>query len=280
MSSTCRADFGDAKCKIDIGPMVDGPHVFAPIDAQSFVITRDEITPLGYYNNGTLYFKTGQNKGLGYEILTVTAADANGRETIYTKVPIAFDVEAGYYFFLYPGCDKVITSGCTYWNNTANFQGEPFAADTSNILPDASNTALDTSAIVTGLPTTENFWLSQYLKAGFGVTALFNSGARLSASPSFNGTLIDSATYAAIYGLLGGSTIVASDDGTLTPVDVSKVAALEAIGFKVPLNLSNAAIVIADTSTQTNIDIAAAQVFYSPVPTQYVIPSSSATVSQ
>lgn len=270
MSQTCRADFGDALCKVDIAPLVDGPRAFAPLDEMSFVMSRDEVTPPGYYNNGTLAFQTGQNKGLNYEVLTVSAADANGRETIYTKVPIAFDVTPGDHFLLYPGCDKIITSGCTYWNNTANFQGEPFIADQSDILPPQSAATVKSTGINTGLPAPCNWWLSQYIKIGFGLNVLFTPGTRAADNVKnvsggkagngsysvnfFNGYMIPQDAYTAIYNLVGAGDKVAAYDGSLTPLDPVAVTNLQAAGFQVPLNLNINDVLVLDPTYTTQVE--------------------------
>jgi uncharacterized phage protein (TIGR02218 family) len=138
VSQMCRADFGDALCGINIDDgMIDKPHVEAPINEQAFVLSNDEQTPKGFYNNGTVQFETGANAGLGYEILTITNDPSqNDNETLFTKVPMTFPVAAGDQLTLIPGCDKVLTSGCRYWHNEHNFQGEPYTYDRSNTLAD------------------------------------------------------------------------------------------------------------------------------------------------
>jgi uncharacterized phage protein (TIGR02218 family) len=138
VSQMCRADFGDERCgiKVDDG-MIDGPHVEAPINDQCFLLSSDEQTPRNYYNNGTCYFTSGANKGLGYEILATTAdPSTTDNETLFLKVPLVFPVQAGDTMELYPGCDKVLTSGCTFWNNQHNFQGEPYTVDPSKVTVD------------------------------------------------------------------------------------------------------------------------------------------------
>lgn len=273
MQQTCRADFGDAKCGIDITNMIDGPHVFAPIDSQSFKMTRDEITPVGYYNNGTLRFITGENKGLGYEILTVSLADANGRETVYLKVPLAFDVAPGDYIGLYPGCDKLIDSGCTYWNNTLNFQGEPYIVDPSNILPPVSDRTVKASGINTGLPALCNWWLTQYIKIGWNKTILFTPGTRAAdgeksitvggfVTKFFNETMLPDDAYTAIFNLLGSLDKVAAYDGTLAPIDATAVANLKAAGFNVPLDCTVTAPVIRSPTYLPNVEYVYAQLFF------------------
>ncbi len=265
LSQTCRADFGDARCGVDINPFVDGPHVYSPGDSQNLVLSRDEVTPPGFYNNGTVYFREGPNKGLGYEILTIGAADVNGREVLTTKVPLAFDPLPGDLLFLYPGCDKIITSGCTYWNNVQNFQGEPFVADQSNILPLASTKS---SGINTGMSAAENWILTQYIKVAFGFTVLFTAGTRLqtatgsysisgtnvggnnpnggsggtshvvAAGKTFTGTLIPADAYTGIFNIVGGLSKVVAYDGTLKPIDPNAQAALVAAGFLLDVNLA------------------------------------------
>lgn len=275
MSQTCRADFGDALCKVDITPLVDGPQVYAGIDEMSLVMSRDEVTPPGFYNNGTLAFQSGANKGLNYEVLTVGPADANGRETLYTKVPIAFAVAQGDKFLLYPGCDKVITSGCTYWNNTANFQGEPFIADQSDILPPASALTTKATGINTGMPAACNWWLTQYIKIGFGLNVLFAPGTRAADGAKsiktgagntefFNDFMIPQDAYTAIFNLVGSTDKVVAYDGSLTPIDATAQANLKAAGFQVPLNLNISDVLINDPSYIVEVEASYVQNFFVP----------------
>lgn len=254
MSKTCRADFGDSRCTVDIASMVDGVHVFAPIDAQSFKVTRDEVTPAGYYNNGTVFFNTGDNKGLGYEIQTVSKADSNGRETLTTKVPLAFDVAAGDYILLYPGCDKRIDGGCTYWNNTDNFQGEPFIADQSNILPPPTERTGDTSdqgQINTGLTVAMNWALTQYIKLAFNLDITFYPGFLYNYvnDGALPGPFVNFDVYTAIFNAVGGLNTVVAFDGTLQPKDTGRQALLTAAGFVSKLDLALSQDILADYYT-------------------------------
>lgn len=244
ISTTCRADFGDSKCKMDLTQMVDGPHVFAALDAQSFLMTRDEHTPPGYYNNGTCYFTSGTNKGTGYEILSTSLqTNDNPNETITLKVPMANQPAKGDAIVLYPGCDKVFSSGCSYWRNTQNFQGEPFALDPSDVLPTSINGDGTVSGINTGLPASVNWWLAQYMSVGFGKTVTLASGSRIlsevsAADSDFYDTVVTHDVYQAIYNACGGAAAVSAMDGTLTPVDATAKAALANANWLVPLNLA------------------------------------------
>lgn len=154
-SQTCRADFGDSLCKVDLSDKVDGPRVYDQVDIQSFTCTADERSPDGYYNNGTVYFTTGDARDTGYEILTNQFGE-DGHMLITLKVPLLADIKRFDHMLLYPGCDKVITSGCKYWKNTANFQGENFIADQQvsapppNVTPDPPvepDTSVDSTAV-------------------------------------------------------------------------------------------------------------------------------------
>lgn len=121
MSQNCRADFGDPTCGVPIGRMQGGGTVDSAVD--DFSMTTQGGGGSGkLYNNGTVYFTSGNNAGLGYEILTIRG------NLVVTKDVWAFPPEHGDSFELHPGCDKVFDSGCKFWNNQKRFQGEPFVS--------------------------------------------------------------------------------------------------------------------------------------------------------
>lgn len=140
--ATCRYDFGDALCGVDIAPTTDMPHVHEVIDLQSFRCTTDETSPPGYYANGSALFVGGRLDGLAFEIADGPrfAGDAtHGLITLKVPMPVAPESELvdgtghGASVTLYGGCDKTVTGGCTYWANVPRFGGEPFIPQTSII---------------------------------------------------------------------------------------------------------------------------------------------------
>lgn len=152
-SQACRYDFGDSDCGVSLDDKVDGPHVdINQTDPQVLVLTPDELSPQAYYNNGFVYFNTGANTGKGFEIETNDYPDPDNplQTHIHLKVAMNTLALAGDAVLLYPGCDKRIDSGCTYWNNVARFGGEPYDIDQE--LVTSTNTSAPVDSPTTSSP--------------------------------------------------------------------------------------------------------------------------------
>lgn len=117
-TATCRADFGDARCGIDIDAHKAS---FEVVGATGNVFTSDLTDVDGHYALGTVAWLTGANAGLAQEVAQSLQSD--GTVTLYysPKMPI----QAGDTGTIYRGCAKTVAA-CKAYANILNFRGEPY----------------------------------------------------------------------------------------------------------------------------------------------------------
>jgi uncharacterized phage protein (TIGR02218 family) len=118
-SPGCRANLGDARCTVALGPFtvtgtIDsaGTDLFSLTDA-----ARTEAA--GYFAEGVIAFTSGTLNGLAYEIKSFSAG------VLVTKTPLAYDA-TGCNYTLHAGCDKKRTTCRDRFANVVNFRGEPW----------------------------------------------------------------------------------------------------------------------------------------------------------
>jgi uncharacterized phage protein (TIGR02218 family) len=131
-SSNCRADLGDARCKVNIDALKKSGVVSTVLNPQVF--TSNLTDPNGAFDFGLVHFTSGQNNDIALEVGTY--ANASGTVTLQLIAP--FTLVPGDTFTIYPGCDKTLLGGCTKYMNWPNFRGEPFFALPSTIAATAS----------------------------------------------------------------------------------------------------------------------------------------------
>lgn len=78
----------------------------------------------GYFDLGTVTFKTGLNSGLSRTIRKVTSA--GGIDTFALVAPMPYAIAAGDTFDAYPGCDKRKVTCQSKFNNVSRFRAEPY----------------------------------------------------------------------------------------------------------------------------------------------------------
>jgi uncharacterized phage protein (TIGR02218 family) len=110
-STTCRTNFGDAKCKVEI-TFYSGMYNVVHIEKN--VINISECTrPDGFFDGGKIIFYSG----ITYDIKTHT------KHALILKSPC--DEKVPQRVTLTPGCDKKFITCCNKYNNAVNFRGEP-----------------------------------------------------------------------------------------------------------------------------------------------------------
>lgn len=123
----CRADLGDARCKVDLGPLTVTGTVTAATDRYGFTdSSRTEAD--GYWNGGLVTWNGGANDGRKMEIGT----SANGVFTLF--LPMSGNIAVGDTYSLQPGCDKTFATCKTRYSNANNFRGEPYVPGTDQTL--------------------------------------------------------------------------------------------------------------------------------------------------
>jgi len=115
-SPTCRASFGDARCKFDLSTVRVATTIVSATATQ--IVVADSIASLNMAY-GKITINTGRLKGQTFDVLS--AADAT---TLDLFIPLELQPAVGDSVSVYGGCDKTIAA-CRGYNNAVNFQGEP-----------------------------------------------------------------------------------------------------------------------------------------------------------
>ena len=121
----CRADLGDARCKIDLvgGGWQKTATVTAVTDEANFNISVTEPRAVdGWFNEGVVTFTSGDNDGRSIEIKTWTQSGG----AVQLHLPMPQPITVGDTLTLYPGCDKTVGTCVSRFNNVVNFRGEPY----------------------------------------------------------------------------------------------------------------------------------------------------------
>ncbi|MCM2563783.1 DUF2163 domain-containing protein [Lutimaribacter sp. EGI FJ00015] len=137
-SPECRADLGDARCKVDLGPLTQEGTVTTLEDRRRFicVLTTGPTRDDDWFAGGVLTWTSGPNAGRAGEIRTW--ASAANRLTLY--LPPGLAISPGDGFRVTPGCDKRLVTCRTRFANALNFRGEPYLPGLDAVLryPDAT----------------------------------------------------------------------------------------------------------------------------------------------
>lgn len=130
---TCRADLGDAFCRVDLTPWTHTYPVTAAVSRHNF--TAAAATEVAdYYSEGKVVFTSGANAGYGtFKIKSFSAGVFN------LVQPLPFSVGVGDTFTAIAGCQKRLAEDCyAKFHNVLNFQGEPHVPGQDKLLADPS----------------------------------------------------------------------------------------------------------------------------------------------
>lgn len=116
-SKTCRANFCDKECKLDINRF-KVEVLLDRIDGNNFIFEDLSNYKNDYFSGGKLFI---ENSGKQYEYI-VKNHFSNKIELLLVNNLNIKDVSK---FYLAPTCDKKIRTCCYSFNNTVNFRGEP-----------------------------------------------------------------------------------------------------------------------------------------------------------
>lgn len=131
----CRADLGDARCKVNLafgsGWTQEGT-INTVSSSVSLVLENDGIGAYAdaYFEGGVAIWQTGTNAGVVREVLVWNQA---GR-VLTLLAPPPFAPEVGDVLHIQPGCDKRAATCKATFNNFLNFRGEPFVPGANAIL--------------------------------------------------------------------------------------------------------------------------------------------------
>lgn len=123
-TTTCAADLGDARCKIDLSNAAyHGTGTVAAISATStFTASGCDAFEDGWFTAGKLTFASGANAGLGVEV-KAHRKDATVSFDLWQAMPEPIAV--GDAFTVTAGCDKRFQTCHDKFNNVVNFRGFP-----------------------------------------------------------------------------------------------------------------------------------------------------------
>lgn len=133
----CRADLGDARCKVDLAALTVTGSVTAVETRSVFLgtISGAESVSGDWFDGGLLTWTSGPNAGLAVEVQRWEAGP--GRITLY--LPPGYPITLGDSFSLAPGCDKRFATCKAKFDNVLNFRGEPYVPGLDALMsyPDA-----------------------------------------------------------------------------------------------------------------------------------------------
>ncbi|NBO18584.1 MAG: DUF2163 domain-containing protein [Proteobacteria bacterium] len=130
-SPTCRAIFGDARCKVNLASYTVGGTVNTVTSRQVF-ICNSMTQAAGYFSSGEVQFLTGANAGRRMEIKEF----ANKQFTLV--LPMANNIAPGDTFNAIAGCDKTFNTCFSKFSNAVNFRGEPYVPGMDKMLATAA----------------------------------------------------------------------------------------------------------------------------------------------
>lgn len=127
-SPNCPANFGDARCKKDLGPLTVTGTVTDATSRRVFVDTsRSEADD--WFGGGLVIWITGDNAGASMEIADYSS------DTFSLALPMPSNIAVGDTYQAIPGCRKRWVEDCvTKWANGNNFRGFPHVPGGDKVL--------------------------------------------------------------------------------------------------------------------------------------------------
>ncbi|MEW5708784.1 MAG: DUF2163 domain-containing protein [Pseudomonadota bacterium] len=127
-SPICRADLGDARCKVNLAAFTVTGSVTATVSNRVFEDSARTETA-GWFDYGLLTWTSGANVGLSMEVKTYIP----GQFELTLPMPYAIAVGDGY--SVYAGCQKRLVEDCkNKFGNVVNFRGEPHIPGLDQVL--------------------------------------------------------------------------------------------------------------------------------------------------
>jgi uncharacterized phage protein (TIGR02218 family) len=117
-SASCRASFGDSRCKVLLSTLEVAGAVTAVNTRLDIATTLTQED--GYFTYGRIEWLTGNNVGQMLEIKGFVSS------VVSMVLPPLNDVVVGDTFKIVPGCDRTLDTCVSRWDNVLNFRGEPY----------------------------------------------------------------------------------------------------------------------------------------------------------
>lgn len=122
----CDADFGDARCGINLLDHTVTGTVGTVTDRANFIGSMHSSFPVGF-DQGLLTFTSGANSGRAMEVKSYVG----GAVTLYQAIPD--EISPGDTYTLSRGCDKQLST-CLAYDNVINYRGFPHIPGTDKML--------------------------------------------------------------------------------------------------------------------------------------------------
>lgn len=117
-SPTCRADLGDARCKVILAGYTVSGTVTSVTDRRRFADTS-LTQATGWFAQGKLKWTSGANNGLSMEVKQYNVGN------IELALPMPYAIAVGDTYSVHAGCDKLFSTCKVKFSNAINFRGEP-----------------------------------------------------------------------------------------------------------------------------------------------------------
>lgn len=122
-SRQCRAQLGDARCKVNIEALKIGFTIDTITDnGYGFTATEMFATSLDHFKFGKVVWTAGLNDTLQDEIKANVPGEGRVVLSLYPRNPLV----VGDTGFAYPGCDFQVQTCGNRFANLANYRGEPY----------------------------------------------------------------------------------------------------------------------------------------------------------
>lgn len=134
-TAECRADFCDARCKLNIADYEIDAIVEADATVRDkFIVTSAFVPPSQGLDYGTVRFLDGENEGRTIEIIGYNA----GTRTITLFEGTSYPITAATPLKISPGCDRSLAR-CKFYNNVVNRRAEDYVPGNDELMqyPDA-----------------------------------------------------------------------------------------------------------------------------------------------
>jgi uncharacterized phage protein (TIGR02218 family) len=109
---------GDARCGVNVASLSITATVATVVSRREFVVSGIGAQPAGYFSLGNLVGLTGNNTGFLRQIRIDDVASATGHLSLFGPFPE--DVTVGDTFTMSPGCDRLLATCITKFNNLHN----------------------------------------------------------------------------------------------------------------------------------------------------------------
>ena len=121
----CRAELGDARCKVNLAPLTVSATVTAVTDRRVFSADIGGTVVANHFDNGKITWTSGLNDD--YQIEVRNTSGTGPVIGFNLQLPMTKTIQVGDTFSITPGCMKRFIADCQQrFNNVVNFRGEPW----------------------------------------------------------------------------------------------------------------------------------------------------------